>query len=144
VQTLTGPDALSFVRQRKNLPRGDLDRITRQQVFMASLARKVLSAGTLTNPAALGQLSAAVQRSVVIDSGWNVVGFAVQLSGLAGGAVRFRTIPVVNPDATTDLGVSVVDVDPDAVRAVVRSLADPAGLLRGRAGPALPPPTHQR
>jgi len=127
VQTLTGPDALSFVRQRKNLPRGDLDRITRQQVFMASLARKVLSAGTLTNPAALGQLSAAVQRSVVIDSGWNVVGFAVQLSGLAGGAVRFRTIPVVNPDATTDLGVSVVDVDPDAVRAVVRSLADPAG-----------------
>ncbi len=49
-QTLEGPDALSFVRQRHGLPRGDLDRIVRQQVFMASLAQKVLSAKTLSNP----------------------------------------------------------------------------------------------
>ena len=121
-QTLHGPDALSFVRQRKNLPRGDLDRIVRQQIFMASLAKKVLSAGTLTSPASLGQLSAAVQRSVVIDSGWDVVGFATQLAGLAGGAVTFRTVPVVNPDATTSDGSSIVEVDPDAVRAFVSGL----------------------
>jgi LCP family protein required for cell wall assembly len=134
VQTLSGADALSFVRQRKNLPRGDLDRITRQQVFMASLAKKVLSAGTLTSPGALGQLSAAVQRSVVIDSGWDVVGFATQLAGLAGGAVTFQTIPVANPDATSPDGSSIVEVDPDAVRAFT------SGLLAGPGGnPAAAP-----
>ena len=39
-QKLDGPKALSFVRQRHDLPRGDLDRVVRQQVVMASLARK--------------------------------------------------------------------------------------------------------
>ncbi|MBZ4341508.1 LCP family protein, partial [Mycobacterium tuberculosis] len=57
VQTLNGTQALSFVRQRHDLPRGDLDRIVRQQVFMASLVRNVLSAGTLTNPSRLRELS---------------------------------------------------------------------------------------
>lgn len=121
-QTLGGADALSFVRQRKNLPRGDLDRVTRQQVFMASLAKQVLSAGTLTNPASLSQLTDAVQRSVVIDAGWDVVGFATQLAGLTGGAVTFQTIPVVNPDATSSDGSSIVEVDPDAVRAFTSGL----------------------
>src|SRR6201988_1824332 len=37
-----GPEPLSFVRQRHDLPRGDLDRVVRQQVVMASLARRVI------------------------------------------------------------------------------------------------------
>jgi LCP family protein required for cell wall assembly len=131
VQTLRGPDALSFVRQRHNLPRGDLDRIRRQQVFMASLARTVLSAGTLTNPGTLSRLTAAVQRSVVIDSGWDIAGFATQMASLAGGAVTFRTIPVANPDATTAAGVSIVEVNPDEVRRFVVELVTGA--------PAVPP-----
>jgi LCP family protein required for cell wall assembly len=36
-QRLDGRQALSFVRQRHDLPRGDLDRVVRQQVVMASL-----------------------------------------------------------------------------------------------------------
>ena len=131
VQTLRGPDALSFVRQRHNLPRGDLDRIRRQQAFMASLAPTVLSAGTLTNPGTLSRLKAAVQRSVVIDSGWDIAGFATQMASLAGGAVTFRTIPVANPDATTAAGVSIVEVNPDEVRRFVAELVTGA--------PAVPP-----
>lgn len=42
-QTLTGATGLAFVRQRHGLPRGDLDRIVRQQAYMASLVSKVLS-----------------------------------------------------------------------------------------------------
>ncbi|MGO1912726.1 MAG: LCP family protein, partial [Corynebacterium sp.] len=64
-QTLSGQNALSFVRQRHDLPRGDLDRITRQQVYMASLANKVLSTSTLTNPSALSKLRKAIEDSVV-------------------------------------------------------------------------------
>lgn len=121
-QTLEGADALSFVRQRHDLPRGDLDRIVRQQVFMASLAQKVLSAKTLSNPSKVSQLTAAVQRSVVLDSDWDIMDLATQLQGLAGGDVTFSTIPVEDINAMTDYGESVVQVDPDEVRDFVAGL----------------------
>ncbi|RVW05801.1 LytR family transcriptional regulator [Rhodococcus xishaensis] len=118
-QTLNGSEALSFVRQRHGLPRGDLDRIVRQQVFMASLVQKVLSANTLTNPGRLNQLSSAVQRSVVLDSDWDIIDFVTQLQDLAGGNVTFETIPVVDINGMTTAGESIVRVDPDAVRKYV-------------------------
>src|SRR3712207_6215265 len=43
VQTISGADALKFVRQRHGLPRGDFDRIVRQQVFIAGVLRKMRS-----------------------------------------------------------------------------------------------------
>ncbi len=122
-QTLSGPNALSFVRQRHNLPRGDLDRIVRQQVFMASLVREVLSAKTLTSPGKLNQLSAAVKRSVVLDSDWDIIEFATQLQDLAGGKVRFETIPVVDINGMTDYGESIVQVDPRRFASTWQSLA---------------------
>lgn len=115
-QTLQGPDALSFVRQRHGLPRGDLDRIVRQQAFMASLVKQALDTGTLSNPAKLNSLSNAVRRSVVIDKDWDVMSFATQLQNLAGGKVQFQTIPVTSIDGTGDYGESVVTVDPKQVR----------------------------
>ena len=48
-----GHDALAFVRQRHGLPLGDLDRVRRQQAFLAGLSHKVLSAGTLADPVTL-------------------------------------------------------------------------------------------
>ncbi|RVW04971.1 LytR family transcriptional regulator [Rhodococcus spongiicola] len=118
-QTLNGSEALSFVRQRHGLPRGDLDRIVRQQVFMASLVQKVLSANTLTNPGRLNELSSAVQRSVVLDSDWDIIDFITQLQDLAGGNVTFETIPVVDINGMTNAGESIVRVDPEAVRKYV-------------------------
>ncbi|AGG66116.1 cell wall biosynthesis protein LcpA [Corynebacterium callunae] len=110
-QTLGGSDALSYVRQRHDLPRGDLDRIVRQQSYMASLVNQVLSSGTLTNPSKLNALADAVMRSVIIDDGWDVMGFATQLQNLAGGNVSFSTIPVTSIDGVGDYGESVVTVD---------------------------------
>src|ERR1700751_1159958 len=68
-QRRNGPQALSFVRQRHDLPRGDLDRVVRQQVVMASLAHRVISGQTLSSPATLKRLEAAVQRYVGVSSG---------------------------------------------------------------------------
>ncbi|KAB1504182.1 LytR family transcriptional regulator [Corynebacterium sp. 320] len=121
-QTLDGADALSFVRQRHDLPRGDLDRITRQQVYMASLVSKILSTGTLTNPSKLNELSGAVQRSVVLDSGWDVMGLATQMQNLSGGNVSFQTIPVTSIDGTGDYGESIVTVDKKQVHAFFKDL----------------------
>lgn len=129
-QRLDGAQALSFVRQRHDLPRGDIDRIVRQQVFMASLVHQVLSAKTLTNPAKLQSLSDAVTRSVVLDANWDVVKFVEQLSDLAGGAVKFETIPVADLNGTTDYGESVVLVDPSAVRAYIGSVVSGPAAAR--------------
>ncbi|MFD6896145.1 LCP family protein [Rhodococcus sp. NPDC060086] len=130
-QTLQGSDALSFVRQRHDLPRGDLDRIVRQQVFMASLVQKVLSAKTLSNPSKVAQLTAAVQRSVALDSDWDIVQLATQMQGLAGGSVQFSTIPVQDINAMTDYGESVVQVDPDEVREQVAGLVNEEARQEG-------------
>jgi LCP family protein required for cell wall assembly len=122
-QKLNGPQALSFVRQRHNLPRGDLDRVTRQQAVMASLAHEVVSSKTLSSPATLSRLEAAVQRSVVLSDGWDIMGFVDQLQKLAGGNIAFSTIPVLREDGWSDDGMqSVVRVDPTAVQEWVTSL----------------------
>lgn len=121
-QTLSGADALSFVRQRHGLPRGDLDRITRQQAFMASFANKLLGAGTLSNPSRLSELGNAVQRSVVLDNNWDVMGFATQMQGLTGGNVKFETIPVTSIDGVGDYGESVVTVDKGQVHRYFQDL----------------------
>jgi LCP family protein required for cell wall assembly len=116
-QKLNGPQALSFVRQRHELPRGDLDRVVRQQAVMASLAHKVISGKTLSSPTTLRRLESAVQRSVVISAGWDVMDFIQELSKLAGGNVAFATVPVLDGAGWSDDGMqSVVRVDPHQVQ----------------------------
>ena len=124
-QKLDGPQALSFVRQRHDLPRGDLDRVTRQQAVMAALAHQVISGKTLSSPTTLNRLQEAVQRSVVLSDGWDIMDFITQLEKLAAGNVAFATIPVLREDGWSDDGMqSVVRVDEAQVRDWV------AGLLK--------------
>ena len=122
-QRISGGDALAFVRQREGLPRGDLDRIVRQQVFLGSLADQVLAAGTLANPAKLRDLVESLQRSVVLDEGWDILGFTQQVQGLAAGNVEFVTIPVAGNERVDGDG-AVLTVDPDAVRDFVAGRTD--------------------
>ncbi|SDK27133.1 transcriptional attenuator, LytR family [Actinopolyspora mzabensis] len=122
-QTISGGDALAFVRQRHGLPRGDLDRVVRQQAFIAGLARSMLSSGTLSNPARLDRLFSSIERSVVLDSGWDVLEFAQQMNGLAGGNITFDTIPVQDPAYDTPDGLAV-KVDPDEVRETIQRVND--------------------
>jgi LCP family protein required for cell wall assembly len=114
VQTISGAAALSFVRQRHGLPQGDLSRIRRQQVFLAATADKLLSAGTLANPSALGALLAVAQQSVVIDSGWDLLSFAQEAADIAKGDIAFVTIPTAG--AETNSRGDVVLVDSGVVR----------------------------
>lgn len=149
-QTVSGAQALAFVRQRHGLLGGDLDRIRRQQAFMASMAHTVLSAGTLTNPAKLGNLIDAVRKTVILDQGWDILTFAQQLRNLSGGKIRFQTVPVVNVDYKTSDGDSV-QVDPAQIRAFIRDAiagadpSDPSGpsstVSLGTSPGTLPHPT---
>ncbi|PXY32829.1 LCP family protein [Prauserella muralis] len=123
-QVVSGGEALSFVRQRKNLPRGDLDRIVRQQAFLASALNKVLSAGTLTNPGKLSQLTETVRRSLVMDPDLDLLQFAEQAKDIASGKIRFVTIPVVQVGARSADGQSIITVDTGQVRSFLRNLVN--------------------
>lgn len=122
-QKLDGRQALSFVRQRHDLPRGDLDRVVRQQAVMASLAHEVISSKTLSSPGTLDRLQRAVQRSVVLSEGWDIMEFVDQLQKLAAGNVAFATIPIVEEAGWSDDGMqSVVRVEASDVRDWVSGL----------------------
>jgi LCP family protein required for cell wall assembly len=140
-QTLQGPAALAFVRQRHGLPRGDLDRVVRQQAFLASLAHEVLSTGTLADPTQVSGLIAAVSRYVVVDSDWDLLAFAAQARGLTAGAISFRTIPTGRPNLPTPDDGIAVQIDPRAVRDFVATLSEgtPVGAPRASAEGSAPP-----
>ena len=101
-QEVQGTDALAFVRQRHGLPEGDLDRVRRQQAFLAGAADKILSLGTLTNPSKLSDLVGAVDRSVIFDKDFSVLTFAEQITNLSSGNINFATLPTTGSEPSTD------------------------------------------
>jgi LCP family protein required for cell wall assembly len=121
VQSLQGAQALAFVRQRYGLPNSDLDRIKRQQVFMASMAHEVLSAGVLTDKTKLDSLISAIQKSITLDQGWDVLSFAQQLQGMSAGQIEFQTIPIVNITYLTQSDGDAVEVNPSQVQQFVQT-----------------------
>jgi LCP family protein required for cell wall assembly len=141
VQTLEGVQALDFVRERHGLPNGDLDRIVRQQVFLGSLANKILSANTLASPSKLESLIQAVQGSVVLSSGWDITTFAQQMSGLSSGAIQFATIPT-GADFTTSGGADVTEVSPTEVAQFVTSMITAADNGTALPGSSTSSPTE--
>ncbi|GAA1292456.1 LCP family protein [Saccharothrix xinjiangensis] len=130
--TLRGADALAFLRQRRGLPKGDVDRAVRHQAFLTGALSR--AAELAADPAALAGVAAVVRRTVLTDPGWD----PMEVAGLLrpAGAVRGAVIPVLDP---TEVGQDGLDpglvrpVSPEAVRAFATShLADPA--------PDSPPP----
>ncbi|MCI2422196.1 LCP family protein [Saccharopolyspora sp. K220] len=113
VQTISGGDALAFVRQRHGLI-NELERGKRQQAFMSALAHKIMSTGTLTNPAKLTNLVNAIKKSVILDPelASDILGFAQQMQGIAGGNVQFYGAPVhlVGPSGQEDVTLRIPEV----------------------------------
>jgi LCP family protein required for cell wall assembly len=146
-QTVTGPVALAFVRQRHGLEGGDLDRIARQQAFIAGLAQRVESQGTLTNPTTLSRLLTVVTDHVVIDKGWDLQQALAQVGRLAAADLSFRTIPTGRPDLPTPFDGVAVQIDPAAVRTFVDEQFDgaptPATPSTSPTGPAAAPTTSR-
>jgi anionic cell wall polymer biosynthesis LytR-Cps2A-Psr (LCP) family protein len=121
-QTVSGPTALAFVRQRHGLDGGDLDRIGRQQAFIAGLTRQLRASGALTDPARLDQLVGIVTRYVVIDRGWDVPQLVTQLRSLQLDRLTLHTIPTGRPDLETPVDGIAVQIDRLAVREFATTL----------------------
>jgi LCP family protein required for cell wall assembly len=125
---IKGVQALEFVRQRHNLPNGDLDRTARQRYFLAAAFRKVASAGTLFNPGRLSSLISAVNKSVWVDSTMNMFDLARQMSSLSANKISGRAIPFEYFWDNSPVG-SVEKINPDQVKSFIIKLigsTDPA------------------
>lgn len=124
-QVVKGDQALSFVRTRKTLPGGDLDRIVNQQKFIAALVRKTLSAGTLLDPFKLNGVLDVATKSVDIDKSLSINDLrklAVRFSRFKSGGVIFSTVPTTGTKDVRGLG-NVVILDEPKAKAVFQSLA---------------------
>jgi polyisoprenyl-teichoic acid--peptidoglycan teichoic acid transferase len=65
--TLRGEQALAYVRERKQLPHGDLDRAERQRAVLSAILAKGLAKETISNPLKFVSFVRGVSRHISVD-----------------------------------------------------------------------------
>jgi LCP family protein required for cell wall assembly len=103
VTTVTGDQALAFVRVRDIGTGSDIDRIDRQQAFISSLIDKAKSSETLFNPVRLVRFLEAATKSLTTDSDLASLNrlrqLAQEVRDIPLKDITFVTTPwIVNPD----------------------------------------------
>jgi len=93
-----GDQALDYVRIRHGISaNGDIGRMKRQQAFLASMANKAISAGTLTNPVKLYNFLDAATKSLTTDPDLanlkDLTSLANQLRNIGLDNIAFLTVP---------------------------------------------------
>lgn len=91
---LTGDQALLYVRERKSLPHGDLDRVQRQQNYLRELMVKILDKNMLADPMRVNALLEVVSKTVRVDRGLTNEMMREMLMELRDMRVLFVTVPV--------------------------------------------------
>src|SRR5215471_4173395 len=142
-----GAQALAFVRERHIGEGSDLQRINRQQIFLASLAQKIKQSSSLTNPAKLYNLVHDIARSLTTDSGLsfnNMYAIANSLKGLSTSALQFIMAPVApypaNPGNQVEFNQPLAD---QLFRAIARDNHILKTARRADHAKPKPPPTVQ-
>ncbi|MEP7089747.1 MAG: LCP family protein [Nocardioidaceae bacterium] len=95
-----GQRALDYVRVRHDIgtsENGDIGRMKRQQTFLASMANKAVSAGTLVNPVRLYTFLDAATKALTTDpdlaSLKKLAGLAQSFKGIGLDHIQFLTVP---------------------------------------------------
>jgi len=105
---ISGREALNYVRARYTLGDGsDIGRIKRQQAFIAAMAEKVISAGTLARVDRLVRFLNAATKSLTVDEGLesliDIAKIGVSFQGIGLGNIQFLTAPNAYYPSTSDL-----------------------------------------
>lgn len=94
--TVSGAQALAFVRGRHAFAEGDKRRVLNQQLFLQAAADKALAGGTLTNPVAIAKTFSAIKDAIAVDEGLNVnyvTQLATSFMGVSAKAAHFMVLP---------------------------------------------------
>jgi LCP family protein required for cell wall assembly len=110
-QTLSGTNALGYVRMRKADPRGDLGRVERQRQMLAAVAKKGASPSTVFNPLRYWSVSNATADALTLGDNtslFETARMALAMKQVSDGNGLTLTVPVSNPGASTPVGSAVL------------------------------------
>ncbi|GGC67105.1 LCP family protein [Hoyosella rhizosphaerae] len=111
-QKMNGDEALAYVRQRTNLPRGDFDRVQLQQSYLAGLLTTVRSDVSVLDFGTARDLISAIKGAVTLDSALTnarKLKFAWQLRGLQAKSITFLTVPYTGTGMEGEQSVVYLD-----------------------------------
>ena len=132
---LSAGQTLAFVRERDNLPNGDLDRTHRQQAVIDYVVWKLAHQGVLTSIGQLTHLLSIAKGYIITDSGWQILDFATEMHALTGRNMTFQTLPIEGYH-TYYLGGTAEDANvinvPAIQQMVKKAFAAPAAPSRAK------------
>jgi LCP family protein required for cell wall assembly len=106
-QTVSGAQALAYVRARYIDPSADIGRMKRQQKFVGAMAKKALSGSTLTNPAKLDGFLSALASSIKTDNGLGpnqMVDLVDRFKAINPSSIAMTTVPIAGDKHVAGLG----------------------------------------
>jgi LCP family protein required for cell wall assembly len=110
-QTLSGVEALGYVRMRKADPRGDLGRVERQREMLSAVADKAASPATVLNPVRYWNFCMASADAIKLGRDTSLpetVLLAIAMKQISGGDGLTLTVPISSAGASTPVGSAVL------------------------------------
>jgi LCP family protein required for cell wall assembly len=131
-QSLSGTEALGYVRMRKADPRGDFGRVERQREMLAAVADKAASPATVLNPIRYWNFCMGTADAIKLGRDTSLpetLLLALAMKQISSGDGLTLTVPVSSTGASTPVG-SVVLWDPVKSKAMFSDIArgDTSGL----------------
>jgi anionic cell wall polymer biosynthesis LytR-Cps2A-Psr (LCP) family protein len=140
LQHLTPEQTLAFVRNRHNMPGGDVGRTYRQQAIIDYVLHSLKTGGVLSDVGKMQSLLGSATQYLAFPAGWNLLEFGAEVSGLTSKNIAITTLPeTAGPNIPTIGFVNNVDVP--AIQAQVQQAfaAPPGGITTpapaAKAGP---------
>jgi LCP family protein required for cell wall assembly len=124
-QTLSGTEALGYVRMRKADPRGDLGRVERQREMLAAVAKKAASPATILNPIRYWNFCMATADAIKLGRDTSLpetLLLALALKQVSGSSGLTLTVPLSSTGAPTPVGSAVL-WDPVKSKAMFSDIA---------------------
>ena len=112
--TLTGEEVRDYVGERYRLPRGDFDRVERQQNVLRALGVQMIESGTFRDPGQALSVARESRRLVSVDDTLSVrrmVDLALTARGLRPDNVIYMTVPTAGVGFEGDQSVVYLDQD---------------------------------
>jgi len=125
-QTVSGAQALAYVRARYIDPSADIGRMKRQQKFIGAMAKKALSGSTLTNPAKLDGFLSALASSIKTDNGLGpnqMVDLVDRFKAINPSSITMATVPITGDKHVGGLG-DVLLWDQQRAKVIFQSMAN--------------------
>jgi LCP family protein required for cell wall assembly len=139
---LSAPQALAYVRERDNLPNGDLDRTHRQQAVVDYVIWKLKHQGVLGDITQIDALLGTASKFVITSGGWDLPLFAGEMQALTGKNLTFQTARIVGYQTINGQAANAIDI-PTIQRQVKQAFTAPPSSSGAKKSAAKPKPAKK-